>query len=86
MRYSITNMLCKFHACALNKTVLQAVFVNVTVPDPVQENGREEFLREQWYVIKACVSEGLSCIQTFNRLCLTYQDAIMLRSFHIPMV
>ncbi len=40
MRYSIKNM-CKFHARALNETVIQAVFVDVTVPDPVQENGRK---------------------------------------------
>ncbi len=77
MRYSITNMLCKFHARALNETVIRSVFVNITVPDPVQENGREEFFREQWYVIKACLPEGLSCIHTFNRLRLTYRDAIM---------
>ncbi len=41
MRYSITNMLYKFHAHALNETVMRAVFVNVTVPDPVQQNGRK---------------------------------------------
>ncbi len=73
-------MLCKFHAHALNETVIRAVFMNVTVLDPVQENGREELLREQWYVIKACVREGFSHIQTFIRLRLTYRDTIMSHS------